>query len=140
MSAKDDRGRDDGPEVPDTLAPPEPATDDHHGSPSSPGSRRPPVGRHDDHVRDQFVWEVGETLELIRTITIGGSAIEGVSVVELCRTCIAGLRDLGETLELDEFVARVDALAAAIESDPLDGALVDKHIDELAAERWAWPT
>lgn len=99
-----------------------------------------PLSRHDDHVRDQFVWEVGETVELIRTVSMAGSRIDGVSADEIMQTCIHNLLELGEALGLVPFLEAVRALQDVIEFDPFDSALIDKNIDNVQQARWEWPT
>jgi hypothetical protein len=98
------------------------------------------VSRHDETVRHQFVHEVGETLELIRSVSMAGSRIDDVSTEEILATCIDNLVELGETLELDLFVEAAHALRDVLRFDPFDGALVDKNIDRVQQARHHWPT
>ena len=94
------------------------------------------VSRLDESVRSQFVWEVGETLELIRTVSMAGSQIDGMSASDILTTCISNLVELGEALEQVGFVERVRSLSDVLLFDPFDGVLVDKHIDDVMKARW----
>ncbi len=118
MSPKPRPGGDDSPEVTDTTS----------------------TSRHDGIVRDQFRWEVAETLELIRTVSMSDSSIEAMSAAEIFATCIDNLLELGRSLGLESFTEAVRDLDEVLQHDPLDGPLVDKHLDQVSQARWAWPS
>jgi len=88
----------------------------------------------DDYVMEQFRWEVDETLELIRSVTMAGSQIAGVTVDEIVNTCITNLMELGRVLGIDTFVVSVERLREVVQFDRADGALVDRLIDAVAKE------
>lgn len=92
------------------------------------------VSRTDRYVMDQFKWEVDETLELVRSVTMAGSQIDGVTVDDIVNTCIGNLVELGKVLELDSFVTAVERLREVARFDRADGALVDQLIDAVAKE------
>jgi len=92
------------------------------------------VSRTDRYVMDQFKWEVDETLELVRSVTMAGSQIDGVTVDDIVNTCIGNLVELGKVLELDSFVTAVERLREVARFDRADGALVDQLIDAVTKE------
>jgi len=92
------------------------------------------VSRTDEYVMDQFRWEVDETLELIRSVTMAGSRIDGVTVDEIVKTCVGNLLELGEALGLGSFVESVERLREVARFDRADGALIDELIGAVAGE------
>jgi len=98
------------------------------------------LSRYDDHVRDQFIWEVGETLELIRTVSMAGSRIDDLSADDIMGTCVNNLLELGEALRLEPFIEAVRGLNDVLRFDPFDAAMIDKNIDAVQQARWDWPT
>jgi len=92
------------------------------------------VSRTDRYVMDQFRLEVDETLELIRSVTMAGSQIDGVTVDEIVQTCVGNLAELGKVLEFDSFVAAVEQLSEVARFDRADGALIDQLIGAVARE------
>ena len=79
-------------------------------------------------VVEQFVWEVGETLELIRNVTMAGSHIDGMTVAEVASTCIDNLLAMGSAFEFDGFLEAVHDLAGVLRIPDADGSLIDHHI------------
>lgn len=92
------------------------------------------VSRTDSYVMDQFRWEVEETLELIRSVTMAGSQIDGLTADDIVSTCIANLTELGRVLQFDSFVLSVERLREVVRFDRADGALIDQLIDAVAKE------
>lgn len=91
-------------------------------------------------VKQQFVSEVAETLEFVRTVSMAGSQIDDVSTSEILDNCMSNLVELGTVLCLDSFLEAVNALWDVLRFDPFEGELVDKNLDRVLEARFDWPS
>lgn len=112
----------------------------HPNSDDRPKMVTPQVSRHDEMVKQQFVSEVAETLEFVRTVSMAGSQIDDVSTSEILDNCMSNLVELGTVLCLDSFLEAVNALWDVLRFDPFEGELVDKNLDRVLEARFDWPS
>ena len=100
----------------------------------------PTPTRHDEYVREQFLHEVRETVELIRSTSISAQVTDIDAVRDIHETCVDNLAELGAALGLDGFLVAVTSLTEAIRFDPFDGAQLDRRLDEVLRASWDWPS